>query len=237
MFPQGHILSTVSTISDERFSLAENVGRAAEKFFEPFYSIDPLMKSMVEAVSGKQFGKTGRSISKIGETKWFKKRLQHVGKKLTPGTIKSFERVFKSFNEPETEYYGKLNPAQELAAIFPGFRSYNIDIHRSFGYLAKDLLENISDSKGDYGIEADKEEVKAMPEKQREAHLSKIREEEIRDYKYFVSEFTKIYHAAIEFPGVDKRKVDEELKDKRIDVVTVRNLKNKTLYLPQFFRK
>ncbi len=237
MFPQGHILSTVSTVSDERFSPAENVGRAAEKFFEPFYSIDPLMKSLVEAVSGKQLGKTGRPISRVGETKWVQKRLQHVGKKLTPGTIKSFERVFKSFNEPESDYYGKLNPTQEIAAIFPGFRSYNVDVHRSFWFLTKDLLEDISDSKADYGIEADKEEVKAMPPKEREAYLNKIKEEEIRDYKYFITEFTKVYHAAIEFPGVDKAKIDQSLKDRKFDAVTIRNLKEKKLDLPDFFKK
>lgn len=237
MFPQGHLLSTVSTVSDERFSPAENVGRAAEKFFEPFYSPDPLMKSVGEAIYGQQFGKTGRPISRVGETGWVKKRLGHIGKKLTPGTVKSFERVFKSFNEPESEYYGKLEPTQELAAIFPGFRSYNVDIHRSFWFLTKGLLEDISDSKADYGIEADKEEVKAMPDKEREIYLNKIKEEEIRDYKYFITEFTKVYHAAIEFPGVDKAKIDQSLKDRKFDAITVRNLKNKTLDLPDFFRK
>lgn len=237
MFPQGHLLSTVSTVSDERFSPAENVGRAAEKFFEPFYSPDPLMKSVGEAIYGQQFGKTGRPISRVGETGWVKKRLGHIGKKLTPGTIKSFERVFKSFNEPESEYYGKLEPTQELAAIFPGFRSYNVDVHRSFWFLTKGLLEDISDSKADYGIEADKEEVKAMPDKEREIYLNKIKEEEIRDYKYFITEFTKVYHAAIEFPGVDKAKIDQSLKDRKFDAVTVKNLKNKTLDLPEFFRK
>ncbi len=237
MFPQGHILSTVSTVSDERFSPAENVGRAAEKFFEPFYSIDPLMKSLVEATYGQQLGKTGRPISQVGETGWLKARMEHIGKKLTPGTIKSFERVFRSFNEPETDYYGKLNPVQEGVAIFPGFRSYNVDIHRSFGFLGRNMAEKINDSKADYGVEKNKEQVKALPEKEREAHLGKVKEREMKDYEKFVMDFHEIYMAAIEFPGVDKNKIDESLKDLRLDAVTIRGIMTGEVGEPEFFRK
>lgn len=237
MFPQGHILSTVSTVSDERFSPAENVGRAAEKFFEPFYSIDPLMKSLIEATYGQQLGKTGRPISQVGESGWLKARVEHVGKKLTPGTIKSFERVFRSFNEPETDYYGKLNPIQEGVAIFPGFRSYNVDIHRSFGFLGRNMADKINDSKADYGVEKNKEQIKALPEKEREAHLSKVKEREMRDYSKFVMDFHEIYMAAIDFPGVDKKKIDESLKDLRLDKITIRGIMTGEVGEPEFFRK
>jgi hypothetical protein len=237
MFPQGHILSTVSTVSDERFSPAENVGRAAEKFFEPFYTIDPLMKSLLEATYGQQLGKTGRPISQVGETDWLKARMEHVGKKLTPGTLKSFERVFRSFNEPETDYYGKLNPIQEGVAIFPGFRSYNVDIARSFGYLGRDMTNKINDSKADYGVEKNKEQVKALPEKEREAHLSKVKEREMKDYGKFVMDFHEIYMAAIEFPGVDKKKIDESLNDLKLDAVTIRGIMTGKIGEPEFFRK
>jgi len=237
MFPQGHLLSTVSTVSDERFSPAENVGRAAEKFFEPFYSIDPLMKSLVEATYGQQLGKTGRPISQVGETGWLKARMEHVGKKLTPGTIKSFERVFRSFNEPETDYYGKLNPIQEGVAIFPGFRSYNVDIHRSFGFLGRSMADKINDSKADYGVEKNKEQIKALPEKERKAHLGKVKEREMKDYEKFVMDFHKIYMAAIEFPGVDKSKIDESLKDLRLDKITIRGIMTGEVGEPEFFRK
>jgi len=237
MFPQGHLLSTVSTVSDERFSPAENVGRAAEKFFEPFYSIDPLMKSLVEATYGQQLGKTGRPISQVGETGWLKARMEHVGKKLTPGTIKSFERVFRSFNEPETDYYGKLNPIQEGVAIFPGFRSYNVDIHRSFGFLGRSMADKINDSKADYGVEKNKEQIKALPEKEREAHLGKVKEREMKDYGKFVMDFHEIYMAAIEFPGVDKGKIDESLKDLRLDAITIRGIMTGEVGEPEFFKK
>lgn len=237
MFPQGHILSTLSTVSDERFSPAENVGRAAEKFFEPFYSPDPLMKSVVEAVSGRQLGKNGRPISQVGETDWLKARMSHVGKKLTPGTIKSFERVFRSFNEPETDYYGKLTPVQELVAIFPGFRSYNVDIHRSFGFIGRNMAEKINDSKADYGVEKNKEQVKALPPKERKEHLDKIKERELKDYERFVLDFHKIYIAAIEFPGVDKKRIDEALADVGLDAITREGVKTGKVKIPEYFKK
>ena len=237
MFPQGHILSTLSTVSDERLSPAENIGRAAEKFFEPFYSPDPLMKSIVEAVSGRQLGKNGRSISQVGETDWLKARMGHVGKKLTPGTIKSFERVFRSFNEPETDYYGKLTPVQELVAIFPGFRSYNVDIHRSFGFIGRTMAEKINDSKADYGVEKNKEQVKALPPKERKEHLDKIKERELKDYEKFVLDFHKIYMAAVEFPGVDKKRINEALADVGLDAATREGVKTGKVKIPEYFKK
>ena len=163
--------------------------------------------------------------------------MEHVGKKLTPGTIKSFERVFRSFNEPETDYYGKLNPIQEGVAIFPGFRSYNVDIHRSFGFLGRSMADKINDSKADYGVEKNKEQVKALPEKEREAHLGKVKEREMKDYSKFVMDFHKVYMAAIEFPGVDKSKIDESLKDLRLDAVTIRGIMTGEVGEPEFFRK
>ena len=163
--------------------------------------------------------------------------MEHVGKKLTPGTIKSFERVFRSFNEPETDYYGKLNPIQEGVAIFPGFRSYNVDIHGSFGFLGRGMADKINDSKADYGVEKNKEQVKALPEKEREAHLGKVKERELKDYSKFVMDFHEIYMAAIEFPGVDKKKIDESLKDLKLDAVTIRGIMTGKVGEPEFFRK
>ena len=81
------------------------------------------------------------------------------------------------------------------------------------------------------------EQVKALPPKERKEHLDKIKERELKDYEKFVLDFHKIYMAAIEFPGVDKKRIDEALADVGLDAITREGVKTGKVKIPEYFKK
>lgn len=143
--PHNYLKNPVIAILSEG-NLEENGIEALKEFFEPFLGEEILAGKLVDIYKNKK--PTGAPITNkqlpMGDQ--FADYSIYFSKALEPGTITSFNRIWRGIHGKENEQGRVYNPATEVTALFSGQRVSELDVAQSISFKLFRFTRNLSEA-------------------------------------------------------------------------------------------
>jgi len=113
----------------------EAAWEAVKQFSEPFLGEEILAARLIDIRRNKK-KTSGTPVfnEEASDGDILSQKLKYLWEGVQPGAIYTGKRIAKSFRQDVNEYGGGLTPANELANLFLGLRTSDIDVKRSFSF-------------------------------------------------------------------------------------------------------